>query len=405
MEKIKEGIFADLHIHSKFSRATSKNLSFENLVRYAKIKGVGLLGTGDFTHPKWLDEIKKLREDRGLFYFNDFPFVLTGEISLMYTQGRGRRVHLVLLAPSLAVVEKINNYLDGKGRRDYDGRPIFKISCEEFTKEMMKIDDKIEIICAHCMTPWFGIFGSMSGFNSLKEAFGEQERNIHAIETGMSADPLMLQHFSFLNDKAIISFSDAHSFWPFRLGREATIFSKIESYQDLIRQIREKSYLGTIETDPAYGKYHYDGHRLCKFSCSPEETKKLNGICPICKKELTIGVENRVEELTDQDTDKNPGRKPYYKLLPLHEIIALAKASTLASRKTWQVYNLLIEKFGNEFNILLNVRKDELFGALPDDEKLVELILENRLGKIKVKPGYDGEYGIPMLAEKQEKLF
>lgn len=404
LDSSKNRVFGDLHIHSKYSRATSSNLSFENLVKWARIKGINLLGTGDFTHPKWLEEIKKLRGERGISYFDSFPFILSGEISLIYTQGRGRRVHLVLLAPSVEIVDKINAYLDTKGRRDYDGRPIFKISCEEFVREMRQIDEKIEIIPAHCMTPWFGVFGSESGFDSLKEAFGEQEKHIHAIETGMSANPAMLQQLSFLNNKAIVSFSDSHSFWPFRLGREATIFNRIESYDDLIKQIRENSILGTVETSPSYGKYHYDGHRLCNFSCSPFETEKLKGICPVCKKELIIGVENRVEKLTNQKIEDNKNRKKYYELLPLHELVALAKATSMTSKKAWGIYNAFIEKFGNEFNILLNLNKEEMLRHFPNENELIELVMRNREGKIKVKPGYDGEYGKPVLEEGQKRL-
>jgi len=366
-----------------------------------------LLGTGDFTHPLWLKELKeKLKENKGILYSETgFKFLLTGEISLIYTQGNGRRVHLVLLVPSFEVADKINSYLDKKGRRDYDGRPIFNMSCENFVRDMLEISSDIEIIPAHCMTPWFGIFGSESGFDSLKEAFASQFENIHAVESGMSADPEMLWHLSELNNRAIVSFSDSHSFWPWRLGREATIFEKAESYSDILNGIRENKILGTVETDPCYGKYHYDGHANCNFSSSPEETEKIKGICPVCGKLLTIGVENRVEKLTNQKIDENKNRKPFYELLPLHEIIALAKASTLASKKTWAVYNSLIEKFGNEFNILLYAGKQELIKALPSDNLLVELIIQNRGGKIKVKPGYDGIYGIPLLKEMQEKLF
>lgn len=403
-------VIADLHIHSKYSRACSPQLTLENLEKYAKIKGLNLLGTGDFTHPLWLKELKKLKEEKGLHYLNNFPFVLTGEISLIYTDLKCRKVHLVLLVPSIEIVEKINSYLDTKGRRDYDGRPIFKISCEEFTKKMMEISKDIEIIPAHSWTPYFGVFGSMSGFNYLKEAFKEQEANIHAIETGMSSDPEMNWHISDLNNKTIVSFSDAHSFWPWRLGREATIFSKINSYKDIIEQIRKNEILGTIETDPAYGKYHYDGHRLCKFSCSPQESKKLNNICPVCKKPLTIGVENRVEELTNQDIEKHKHRKPYYKLLPLHELIALVEASTLASKKTWAIYDEMIKNFGNELSILLDASESELLESFSKYKELIHLILKNREGKIKIKPGYDGEYGTPLLGneisttKKQKKL-
>jgi uncharacterized protein (TIGR00375 family) len=398
--------FGDFHIHSRFSRACSTNITIENLVKWAKIKGINLLGTGDFTHPEWLKEIKeKLVEKNGFYYYQDFPFIITGEISLIYTQERGRRIHLVLLVPNLDIADKINAYFDTKGRRDYDGRPIFKIPGDEFVREMMKISKAIEIIPAHIWTPWFGIFGSMSGFDSLKECFKEQIENIHAIETGMSSDPEMNWRIEELKDKAIVSFSDAHSFWPFRLGREATIFEKADSYYEIVKQIRNKTFIATIETDPAYGKYHWDGHRLCNFSCSPEESKKLNNICPVCKKELVIGVDNRVEQLaTHSKGFKLENGKPFYKLLPLHELLALVLESTLESKGVWKEYNSLIELFGNEFNILLNVSKEELAGKKVD-EKIIEIILKNREEKIKVKPGFDGEYGKALAGDKQGKLF
>jgi uncharacterized protein (TIGR00375 family) len=399
-------VIADLHIHSKYSRATSINLSFENLVKWAKIKGINLLGTGDFTHPKWFEEIKNLEDKgNGIYSFDGFQFIITGEISLIYTQERGRRIHLVILVPDIETAEKINKYLDTKGRRDYDGRPIFKISGEEFVKDMMNISEDIEIIPAHIWTPWFGLFGSMSGFDSLKECFGEQIKNIHAIETGMSSDPEMNWRIKELEDKSIVSFSDSHSFWPFRLGREATIFKKIDSYKELIKQIRENSFFGTIETDPAYGKYHYDGHRLCNFSCSPEKSKELNEICPVCKKHLIIGVDNRVEELANYPKKhKTANAKHFFKLLPLHELIALSINSKIESKKTWEIYNLLIGYFGNEFNILLNITKEEMIRKKVD-EKLIEIVLKNREGKIIIKPGYDGVYGVPLIEEKQKLLF
>ena len=403
----KTGVFADLHIHSRFSRACSKDITLENLEKWARVKGIGLLGTGDFTHPIWLNELKeRLTERDGILYSKSgFKFLLTGEVSLMYTQGRGRRVHLVLLVPNFEIADKINAYLDKKGRRDYDGRPIFKISCEQFVKDMREISKDIEVIPAHVWTPYFGVFGSKSGFDSLKEAFGEEFENIHAIETGMSSNPEMNWHLSELNNKAIVSFSDSHSFWPWRIGREATIFEKADSFKDIIDGIRNNSILGTIETDPGYGIYHYDGHRDCGFSSSPEETKKLNGICPVCKHPLTIGVANRALELKDQIKEENRKRKKYYTLLPLHELIASSIGSNIESKKTWEVYNMLIEKFENEFNILLNVYKEDLIKELKDNEKLVKLILENREGKIKVKPGYDGKYGELVDGEKQATLF
>lgn len=399
---LKEVMIGDLHIHSRFSRACSKDINFENLVKWAKIKGLNFLGTGDFTHPKWFEEISKLKEKKGLYYYEDFPFVITGEISLIYTDLRGRRVHLNLLVPSLEIASKINSYLDSLGRRDYDGRPIFKISCEEFTKKMKEISEEIEIIPAHIWTPWFGVYGSCSGYDSIKEAFGNQFNKIYAIETGISSDPEMNAKISELNKKSIVSFSDSHSFWPYRLGREATIFYKIESYKDLIKQIRENSFFGTIETDPAYGKYHYDGHRNCNFSCPPEKTKELNGICPICKRPLTIGVDYRIETLKDLE-NKREINKPFFTLLPLHEIISFVTKTSVNSKKVWEIYNNLISLFENEFNILLTVEKNK-FLEHKINEELINQIIKNREGKIKVKPGFDGEYGIIIEDEKNEKL-
>lgn len=403
--ELKNSLISDLHIHSRFSRACSKDLNFENLTKWAKTKGLNLLGTGDFTHPTWLNEIKKLTpNNKGFYYYKNFPYIITGEISLIYTQEKGRRVHLVLLVPSIEIAEKINTYLDTKGRRDYDGRPIFNITCHEFTKEMMSISQEIEIIPAHIWTSWFGVLGSKSGFNSLKECFKDQIKNIHAIETGMSSDPEMNWRINELENKAIVSFSDAHSFWPWRLGREATIFKKTNSYSEIIKQIRDNSFIGTIEVEPAYGKYHIDGHRNCNFSCNFEKSKELKGICPVCKKPLTIGVEYRVEELANNKKGhKIKNRKQFFTLLPLHELIALNINSNMQTKKVWKIYNQLIEKFQNEFNILLNITKEEL-SKNKIDNKLIELIIKNRKGKIKIKPGYDGEYGVAQI-EEQKTLF
>ena len=401
-------LFADLHIHSKYSRACSKDLTIPNLVKWARIKGVGLLGTGDFTHPIWFEDIKQLREENGIFYYKDekgeFPFVLSSEISLVYTQdGKGRRVHLVYLAPTISAVEKINAWLDSKGRRDYDGRPIFKISCRDFAAKMEELDERIEVIPAHIWTPWFGVFGSLGGFNSLSEAFLDKAYRIHAVETGISSDPAMNWRIKDLDNVSIVSFSDAHSFWPHRIGREATIFKSPAgeklSYNEIIRQIREKDFIGTVETDPAYGKYHFDGHRDCNFSCSSDETRRLNGICPVCGKKLLVGVEYRVNELGKTD-DSHKNKKCFYRLLPLHEIISLAIGVGVSSKGCWSIYNNLIEKFGNEFNILLNVKPEEL-SYLLQNNLLLELIMLNRKGLIEVRPGYDGVYGVAVIAGKE----
>lgn len=404
-------IIADLHIHSRHSRATSKNLSIEILEKYARIKGLDLLGTGDFQHPLWNKEIKeKLREDENgiLRTANGFPFILQTEISLMYSEEGRRAIHLVVLASNLKVADKIIEFLGNKGRLDYDGRPIFGIEASEFVKELKNIDDKIEIIPAHCMTPWFGIFGSKTGFNSLKECFKEQAKHIYAVESGMSADPAMLWRFEEIASGKvnIVSFSDAHSAWPWRIGREATIFEIPElTYDNIIKAIRTGEGLkATIETPPEYGKYHWDGHRVCGFSCGPEKTEELKGICPKCEKPLIIGVDNRVEEIAKHPKEfSRENSKSFYKLLPLHEIISLAKNVGMQTGKCWEIYNSLIKEFGNELDILLKVPKEKLVKS--SDEKLANLILKNREGKIRVKPGFDGEYGVALLGETQEKLF
>ena len=405
-------VIADLHIHSKYARATSKNISIENLEKYARIKGLDLLSVGDFQHflrRKEIDE--KLSEDENgiLRTANGFPFLWQTEISLMYSQNEKRRaIHLVVFAPNGEVATQVTEFLESKGRIDYDGRPIFGMTAVEFVEALKKIDDKIEIIPAHCMTPWFGLYGSKSGFDSLKECFQDQTNKIYAIESGMSADPAMLWRFEEIaSGKAnVISFSDAHSHWPWRIGREATMFEIPElTYDNIIKAIRTgEGIKSTIETPPEYGKYHWDGHRVCSFSCSPEKTKELKGICPVCKRPLIIGVDYRVEEIAKYPKGFKPKNlKPFYKLLPLHEVISLNLGIGMDSRGVWSVYNELIKEHKNEFEILLNVPKETLVRKF--DQKLVELIIQNREQKISIKPGFDGEYGVALLGEKQKKLF
>jgi len=400
---------SDFHIHSRFSRATSNELTIANLDKWARVKGIDILGTGDFSHPEWNKELKQELTEDGtgvLKTKSGFNFVLSNEISLMYSQdGKGRRVHLVLLAPNFKTVDEITIYLLSKGRIDYDGRPIFNIPCDKFVEDMMKISNEIEVIPAHAWTPYFGVFGSMTGFDTMEQAFKEQVKNIHSFETGMSSDPEMNWRLSNLDKYSILSFSDSHSFWPWRLGREATIFNlKDLSYNGILDGIRNNKIDFTIETSPSYGKYHYDGHRVCKFSCSPEESRKIKNLCPVCGKKLVIGVLNRVEELADRKEGFKPSHaKPFRTLLPLHELIAARFQAGVNTKKVWQEYNSLIEKFKHEFNILLNVSESDLKKVIT--EKLVQDILKNREGKIKVQPGYDGEYGQLVLeSDKQEKL-
>jgi len=380
-------------------------MNIETLAKNAKIKGIDILGTGDFTHPLWLKEMKqKLVFENGIYDFDNTKFVLSGEISLMYSKnGKGRRVHHVLLAPDFLVVDQINEYLGKKGRLDYDGRPIFGIDSEEFTENMMQISKDIEIIPAHVWTPWFAIFGSMSGFNSVEECFGDKAKYIHALETGLSSDPAMNWRLSKLDKYVLVSNSDSHSPYPWRLGREANAFDlKNVNYKEMIDAIRtRKNFLFTIETSPSYGKYHFDGHRSCNFSCSPEESKKMKNICPVCHKPLIIGVMNRVEELADRPDGFRPKDAVDFKtLLPLSELIAASFGVQAFSKKVWAMYNMFIERFGNEFNILLNAEKNDLKKI---NEKLADLIIRNRNGKIKVEPGFDGVYGKLVLEKETEK--
>ena len=395
---------ADLHIHSRFSRATSKSLDLANLEKYAKIKGINLLGTGDFMHPQWQKELKSelVTDGSGIYKTKSgYPFVLSNEISLMYRQdGKGRRAHVVLLAPDMDVVDQVTDYFKGFGRVDYDGRPIFGKSIMDVTEGLKKISDDIEIIPAHIWTPWFGLLGSKSGFDTFKQALGDQAKHIYSFETGLSSDPEMNWRVSELDKYTILSFSDSHSFWPWRIGREATIFDlKNLSYKDLIHAIRTREgYAGTIEVDPNYGKYHYDGHRACGVSLSPKLSAEYGGICPVCKRPLTIGVLYRVEELADRPEGYTPeGAKSYYKLMPLSELISAVENVGVATQKVWGIYNKLLAAFKSEYEILLNTSAEELGKVV--DVKLVEVILKNRAGKIEVQAGYDGVYGKAILGK------
>ena len=393
-------LIADLHLHSHYARATSKDLNLANLEKYARIKGLGLLGTGDFQHPKWQPEVRQeLKEDdNGILWSNTgFPFIWQTEISLIYTQDNiGRRIHFILLAPSGEVVSQITEALARKGRIDYDGRPIFGFSSIELVDMMIGISREIEIIPAHAWTPWFSVFGSNSGFKSLKECFGERANYIHAIETGLSSDPPMNWRISELDRITLVSNSDSHSYWPWRIGREANIFELKEiSYKGIISAIKNKELKATIEVDPAYGKYHLDGHRACKVCLEPKESLKQNNICPKCRRKLTIGVLHRVEELADRPEGYKPENAAnFYSLIPLSEIIAQSISAGIATNKTWKAFNDLINKFGNEFSILLDAPIEEIEKLT--NEKIASAVMLNRAGKLRIIPGYDGEYGKPV---------
>lgn len=387
----------DLHIHSRYARGCSKDITIKNLSKWAKIKGIDILGTGDFTHPKWWEELGKelVSEKDGIAYTKEgMAFIYQVEVSLIYTQDRGRRVHIVILAPGKIIASKIREYLGAQGRIDADGRPIFSIPAWKLTRELKKIDDNIEIIPAHAWTPWFSVFGSKSGFDSLQDCFLKETKHIHAIETGISSDIAMNERIADLDKITKVSFSDAHSFWPWRLGREATIVDlKKLSYNNIIQAIRtKKGFYATIEVDPAYGKYHWDGHVACNIMQNPKITAKKGKICPVCKKELTIGVEYRVNELATRKQTKKTLQKEI-KLIPLSEIISMVLGCGMNTKKCWNEYWNILKAGKNEFDVLMNTSEKELLRVTTNKE-IVKAILEIRKGNITISPpGYDGIYG------------
>ncbi len=329
-------IIADLHIHSRYSRATSQQMSIEEIARFAKIKGLNLVGTGDFTHPKWLREIRETltpEADTGLYKVvsnTDSPvrFMLTTEVSTIFNfNNESKKVHHVILTPSMETALQINDVLRSYGDLDADGRPMLNMPAPNLVEEVMATSSENMVFPAHAWTPWFSVFGAFSGFDSIEECYQDMTKHIHALETGLSSDPPMNWRLSKLDRFALVSNSDSHSFWPWRIGREANVFELEKfSYAEVVDAIRSKDptrFKFTIETDPAYGKYHWTGHRNCKVSLSPQEAQKLGNICPVCRRKLTKGVEQRVEELADRPPNFRPNHVPgFMRLLPLSEIIA-----------------------------------------------------------------------------------
>ncbi|UCD03127.1 MAG: DNA helicase UvrD [Candidatus Aenigmatarchaeota archaeon] len=402
-------IFADLHIHGPYSMATSRAITIENLEKYGRMKGLNLLGTGDFTHPTWFHTLKNsLKEDGTGILKTDsgFSFMLSTEVSNVYEQdGSTRKVHNVLHVPDFDTAAQVNDFLSKRGNLIIDGRPTFNgMTCPELVEGIMSISKDIMIIPAHAWTPWFGVFGSKSGFDSVKECFKDQTKHIFALETGMSSDPEMNWRLSSLDRYALVSNSDAHSCWPWRIGREANVFELNEmTYNGIMSAIRKKDnrhFLFTIEVDPGYGKYHYDGHRECNVCLDPRESAKAGNICPVCRKPLTIGVLNRVEGLADRPEGHLPrDAVPFKRLLPLSEIIAAVLGTDqLYSKKIWAQYEKLLERFGSELHVLLSAGESEMRSV--SNEKIAKLVIDSRQGRTKVLPGYDGVYGRLSLEEK-----
>jgi uncharacterized protein (TIGR00375 family) len=401
-------VIADLHIHSRFSRATSRDMDLEHLARWAKWKGIDLLGTGDFTHPQWFRELREklVPVGEGIYGFGGARFLITGEISCIWNQdGRQRRVHFLVLVPSLEDAARINRELSRLGNLAADGRPTLGVPGRALLRTILGAAPGAVVIPAHAWTPWYSIFGSNSGFDSLEEAFGEDVGEIFAIETGLSSDPPMNWRLSALDRVALVSFSDAHS--PAKLGREACVFELPElNYGALVSAIRDKDrtrFLFTVEFFPEEGKYHYDGHRNCSVVLSPRESLALGNRCPKCGRPLTVGVLHRVEALADRPEGFVPdGAIPYKSLVPLDEIIAQALEVGKGTKSVLAEYRKLVERFGSEFAILLDLPEEEIEREIPG--AIGKAILKVRRGELEIRPGYDGVYGeivIPLEEEKE----
>lgn len=404
--------YTDLHIHSKYSRATSKNLTLEELAIWAKKKGLSLIGTGDFTHPAWFEEIKQklIPSDDGTFRLNpeiekeinaSVKFILTVEISTIYKKwDKTRKVHHVVFVPNLKTAEIFRNKLDAIGNIKSDGRPILGLDSRNLLEIVLESGENSYIIPAHIWTPWFSVLGSKSGFDSIEDCYGDLSEHIFALETGLSSDPEMNWRVSKLDKYRLVSNSDAHS--ASKLAREATVFNIDPNYYSIMNALKTgEGYVGTVEFFPEEGKYHEDGHRKCNICMSAEETKKHNGICPVCGKPMTIGVSYRVNELADKKDlntlPKTAGK--VYSLIPLQEIISEIMQVSASSKSVCNEYEKLINKFGTELSILQDIPTDEISKT---SEILAEAIARLRKGQVIKQAGYDGEYGVIKLFNPNE---
>jgi uncharacterized protein (TIGR00375 family) len=414
---------ADFHVHSKFSRATSRNLDLEHLRLWGMRKGINVVGTADFTHPGWLAELGKKLEpaEEGLYtlkeeFARDFRhefvpagaeevrFILTVEISSIYKRhDRVRKVHNVLFAPSLEVAEAIHKRLDAIGNVKSDGRPILGLDSRDLLEITLECSEDAYLVPAHIWTPHFSMLGAKSGFDSMEECFGDLADRIFAVETGLSSDPPMNWRLSDLDRVVLMSNSDAHS--PGKLGREANLFDTELSYPAIRRALERKdkgAFLGTIEFFPEEGKYHYDGHRNCKMRMSPTETIAAGGLCPVCGKKVTTGVMNRVEELADRADGKKPrGKADFHNLIPLQEVLGEILSVGPNSKKVMKAYMTCLEKLGPELFVLKDVplqRADR--AGIP---LLREALDRMRRGRVRILAGFDGEYGTFTLFEQGER--
>ncbi len=401
-------LVCDLHLHSRYSLATSPALDIRSLALGAKRVGIDLLAAPDFTHPLWReemrDELEETQPRSGVFSAYGRSFVLVSEVSCIWRQdGRSRRVHFLITAPDIEAVEKMSIKFATLQNLESDGRPIFKISALDLLAIVRDADPKCEVIPAHVFTPWYGIFGAKSGFDSMEECFGSAAHQIIAVETGLSSDPAMHWTVPDSRTRAIVSFSDAHSIGS--LGREATVLNVDElSYDGIVKSLRDRTIVETYEFHPEHGKYHHDGHRKCGVRLHPTESAELNDICPSCHRTMTLGVLYRSRNLSDGGNDhvvRNGngtlqdavGRfAPYRHLIPLDEILAFTLGVGKSSNRVKRTENALIDEFGSEFNVLLHADASDITELMEGDDA-ARAIVDARRGDVHVEPGYDGVYG------------
>jgi uncharacterized protein (TIGR00375 family) len=407
---------ADLHVHSRFSRATSPEMNPAGLWRWAQLKGISVIGTGDFTHPDYLNELRNMLEpaDGGLYQLRDkfknggvpdscrapVKFMFQAEVSSIYSKNdRTRKVHSIIFAPDFETVEEINRRLDAIGNLKSDGRPILGLDAKRLLEIVLECSDQAMVVPAHAWTPHFSVFGAASGFDSLEECYEDLTPYIYAIETGLSSDPPMNRLLSALDNITLISNSDAHS--PSKLGREGNVFECGQTYGDMMHAMKTRDgFKGTIEFFPEEGKYHLDGHRNCGVSMMPDETVEHGFLCPVCGRKLTVGVMHRVAALADR---KRPVKSTYYSIIPLDEMIAEVMGRGVNTKGVKTVYFDMLRELGNEFFILMEAPLADIERAGDEKgEKLAEAVGLMRKGEVTIEPGYDGQYGSISVFDRKE---
>lgn len=395
-------IIADLHLHSPYSMAVSKEMSFRNLERGGVVKGLDVLGTGDFTHPKWREEIRKLSEEEGLYSIKDageVKFVVSGEVCTVFNVGgRSKRIHHLILLPSLQLAENLCVTLGKRGNLESDGRPTLSMTGAELVDAVAELGEECMVVPAHIWTPWFSLFGDKGGVDRIEECYEDQTPHIYALETGLSSDPPMNWRVSALDRFTLLSNSDSHSPSPWRIGREANVIEVAHlTYGEIVETImHRKGNVATIEVEPSYGKYHWTGHRNCGVSVPPSKAIRLKGICPVCGKKMTKGVAERVEELADRAEGVVPeGAQKFIEILPLSEVLALVVGKDIFSAEVQRKYWEIVKDFKNEIEVLIHSPYEKLVKSC--GREIADVILMNRENKLIIAPGYDGVYGKPEL--------